>query len=75
MLITLSVVLRIRLQQLPRLRVIPYKNIRLSCKAPFSLLSIMKKALDINIVICYIMFISKKHLVDGASLRSLTIGE
>jgi hypothetical protein len=53
----------------------PYKNIRLSCQAPFSLLSIMKKALDINIVICYIMFISKKHLVDGAMPRSLTIGE
>jgi hypothetical protein len=53
----------------------PYKNIHLSCQAPFSLLSIMKKAIDINIVICYIMFISKKHLVDGALPRSLTIGE
>jgi hypothetical protein len=51
----------------------PYKNLRLSCQAPFSLLSIMKKALDINIVICYIMFISKKHLVDGGSPRSLKI--
>ena len=46
----------------------PYKNIHLSCQAPFSLLSIMKKAIDINIVICYIMFISKKHLVDEATV-------
>jgi len=35
----------------------------------------MKKGVDINIVIGYIMFISKKHLVDGAMPRSLTIGE
>jgi hypothetical protein len=46
----------------------PYKNIHLSCQAPFSLLSIMKKGVDINIVICYIMFISKKHLVDEATV-------